>query len=84
MGQIQPSCSIATDGSLSPDSFRAPPMPVTEKSDPMDEFFRRQKLTVRSEANPWFPEVLEEERQRHGDRQSARHRPGERLPGCFS
>ncbi len=31
-GHLQPSCSVAIDGSLSPDSFRAGRMPMTEES----------------------------------------------------
>src|SRR5712671_2064167 len=34
MGHLQPSCAVPTDGSLSPDSFRARRMPVTEEMGP--------------------------------------------------
>src|SRR5258706_452990 len=34
MGHLRPSCTIAADGSLSPDSFRARRMPVTEEMGP--------------------------------------------------
>src|SRR5712664_3805794 len=33
-GHLRPSCTIAADGSLSPDSFRARRMPVTEEMGP--------------------------------------------------